>query len=147
MLPEIGMAERQGFEPWIQFPVYTLSKRAPSATRPSLRWEAREQRRFFILTHRYGCVCADRVEHALRRAVQILPEDAGFSREVNARSHLSHLINRSCFVSGHDFSRADERKQSRASAPALRQARKSVSPTEVGSRTNGKDFVTSEDVP
>jgi hypothetical protein len=32
------MAERQGFEPWIQFPVYTLSKRAPSATRPSLRW-------------------------------------------------------------------------------------------------------------
>src|ERR1043166_3651739 len=31
------LAERQGFEPWIQFPVYTLSKRAPSATRPSLR--------------------------------------------------------------------------------------------------------------
>ena|SRR5271166_2527048 len=33
------MAERQGFEPWIPFRVYTLSKRAPSATRPSLRWE------------------------------------------------------------------------------------------------------------
>src|SRR5271165_5688168 len=32
------MAERQGFEPWIPFRVYTLSKRAPSATRPSLRW-------------------------------------------------------------------------------------------------------------
>ena len=31
------MAERQGFEPWIEFPLYTLSKRAPSATRPSLR--------------------------------------------------------------------------------------------------------------
>src|SRR4051794_25978787 len=32
-----SMAERQGFEPWIEFPLYTLSKRAPSATRPSLR--------------------------------------------------------------------------------------------------------------
>ena len=32
-----GVAERQGFEPWIEFPLYTLSKRAPSATRPSLR--------------------------------------------------------------------------------------------------------------
>ena len=31
------MAERVGFEPTIRFPVYTLSKRAPSATRPSLR--------------------------------------------------------------------------------------------------------------
>jgi hypothetical protein len=33
------MAERVGFEPTIRFPVYTLSKRAPSATRPSLRGE------------------------------------------------------------------------------------------------------------
>src|SRR5262245_20540509 len=31
------LAERVGFEPTIRFPVYTLSKRAPSATRPSLR--------------------------------------------------------------------------------------------------------------
>jgi hypothetical protein len=31
------MAEGVGFEPTIRFPVYTLSKRAPSATRPSLR--------------------------------------------------------------------------------------------------------------
>jgi hypothetical protein len=31
------VAEREGFEPPIRFPVYTLSKRAPSATRPSLR--------------------------------------------------------------------------------------------------------------
>jgi hypothetical protein len=34
------LAERQGFEPWIPFRVYTLSKRAPSATRPSLRWRS-----------------------------------------------------------------------------------------------------------
>src|SRR5262245_54440737 len=31
------LAEGVGFEPTIRFPVYTLSKRAPSATRPSLR--------------------------------------------------------------------------------------------------------------
>ena len=30
------MAERVGFEPTIPVKVYTLSKRAPSATRPSL---------------------------------------------------------------------------------------------------------------
>jgi hypothetical protein len=34
----VRMAERQGFEPWIEFPLYTLSKRAPSTTRPSLRF-------------------------------------------------------------------------------------------------------------
>src|SRR4051812_39592715 len=32
-----GMAERGGFEPTLPFRVNTLSKRAPSATRPSLR--------------------------------------------------------------------------------------------------------------
>ena len=30
------MAERMGFEPMIEFPLYTLSKRAPSTTRPPL---------------------------------------------------------------------------------------------------------------
>ena len=37
MYVEGKMAERQGFEPWVPFRVHTLSKRAPSATRPSLR--------------------------------------------------------------------------------------------------------------
>ena len=32
-----GMAERKGFEPLVRFPVHTLSKRAPSTTRTSLR--------------------------------------------------------------------------------------------------------------
>src|SRR6516162_2433118 len=32
-----AMAEREGFEPSIELPLYTLSKRAPSTTRPSLR--------------------------------------------------------------------------------------------------------------
>ena len=43
-----SMAERVGFEPTLPFRVNTLSKRAPSATRPSLRrhlcWEAAESR-------------------------------------------------------------------------------------------------------
>ena len=30
------MAERMGFEPMKELPLYTLSKRAPSTTRPSL---------------------------------------------------------------------------------------------------------------
>jgi len=34
------LAEGEGFEPSIRFPVYTLSKRAPSAARPPLRIEA-----------------------------------------------------------------------------------------------------------
>jgi hypothetical protein len=32
-----GLAERVGFEPTLELPLNTLSKRAPSATRPSLR--------------------------------------------------------------------------------------------------------------
>src|SRR5690606_38089439 len=32
-----GMAERKGFEPLRRFPAYTLSRRAPSTTRPPLR--------------------------------------------------------------------------------------------------------------
>src|SRR5712671_4415527 len=31
------LAEREGFEPSVEFPLHTLSKRAPSTTRPSLR--------------------------------------------------------------------------------------------------------------
>ena len=33
----MNLAEREGFEPSIEFPLYTLSRGAPSATRPSLR--------------------------------------------------------------------------------------------------------------
>ena len=32
------VAERKGFEPSRRFPAYTLSRRAPSTTRPPLRW-------------------------------------------------------------------------------------------------------------
>ena len=33
----VKLAEREGFEPSVEFPLHTLSKRAPSATRTSLR--------------------------------------------------------------------------------------------------------------
>ena len=46
------MAEREGFEPSIEFPLYTLSKRAPSTTRPSLR---------------RGCGAETSVYHAVQR--------------------------------------------------------------------------------
>ena len=31
------VADRQGFEPWRRSPAYTLSRRAPSTTRPPVR--------------------------------------------------------------------------------------------------------------
>ena len=34
---ETFLAERMGFEPMKEFPLYTLSKRAPSTTRPPLQ--------------------------------------------------------------------------------------------------------------
>lgn len=39
------MAEREGFEPSIRFPVYTRSRRAPSTTRPPLQPHAQGARR------------------------------------------------------------------------------------------------------
>jgi hypothetical protein len=42
------MAEREGFEPSLEFPLNTLSKRAPSATRPPLHLESRKTLRFAL---------------------------------------------------------------------------------------------------
>src|SRR5580693_8976699 len=47
---KIILAERQGFEPWIEFPLYTLSKRAPSTTRPSLQFVNFAQTRKFRIS-------------------------------------------------------------------------------------------------
>jgi len=47
------MAERVGFEPTLEFPLNTLSKRAPSTTRPSLLgcyWRAPARERLASLT-------------------------------------------------------------------------------------------------
>ena len=41
-----GKAETKGFEPLIQFPVYTLSRRAPSTTRTSLLFKGLQKYRF-----------------------------------------------------------------------------------------------------
>src|SRR3954470_19742685 len=58
-----SMAERVGFEPTLPFRVNTLSKRAPSATRPSLRVLVKEavsqqpglQLYFNVLGHEVRC--------------------------------------------------------------------------------------------
>ena len=43
-LSEAKLAEREGFEPSVEFPLHTLSKRAPSTTRTSLRFRINEIR-------------------------------------------------------------------------------------------------------
>ena len=37
-IANLELAERVGFEPTVEFPLHTLSKRAPSTTRTSLRY-------------------------------------------------------------------------------------------------------------
>ena len=39
ILEAVELAEREGFEPSVEFPLHTLSKRGPSTTRPPLRKE------------------------------------------------------------------------------------------------------------
>src|ERR1700747_613357 len=48
----LGLAERVGFEPTLPFRVNTLSKRAPSATRPSLRRECCDKKQIGKLQER-----------------------------------------------------------------------------------------------
>jgi hypothetical protein len=55
------MAEGEGFEPSIRFPVYTLSRRAPSTTRPPLQCEPAVR----ILQHP-GTVGRPETPHAVR---------------------------------------------------------------------------------
>ena len=47
----IEVAETKGFEPLIQFPVYTLSRRAPSTTRTRLRLYFSEPSIKKLVTH------------------------------------------------------------------------------------------------
>jgi hypothetical protein len=48
------LAERVGFEPTVEFPLHTLSKRAPSTTRTSLRLESTAcERPTTIIAHAY----------------------------------------------------------------------------------------------
>ena len=53
------MAERQGFEPWRRLPAYTLSRRAPSTTRPPLHCS--------LLSARPGITCSLTRSQALNR--------------------------------------------------------------------------------
>ena len=66
------MAERVGFEPTLEFPLNTLSKRAPSTTRPSLR------RGHF----RIACTKKRALLHFLGRPLESLPAACNLSRKM-----------------------------------------------------------------
>ena len=70
------MAEGEGFEPSIRFPVYTLSKRAPSAARPPLLAALAEARL-----------------RALARSRQVMPTRAGFFKPPSRRHALLYSAN------------------------------------------------------
>src|SRR5437868_6531572 len=75
------MAERKGFEPLRRLPAYTLSRRAPSTTRPSLR------RQEIRVARRLRCPAArerrEGAEHPSKGAGNILI-DAPFARSRGA---------------------------------------------------------------
>jgi hypothetical protein len=81
-----NMAEREGFEPPIRFPVYTLSRRAVSTTHPSLRVSAGCHRNTEVLPLRL------RSGSGFRQAAQTPPKRLNF-RGVRFQplTHLSAL--------------------------------------------------------
>jgi hypothetical protein len=51
-----GLAERKGFEPSMQFPAYTLSRRAPSTTRTPLFFRVAKITAFTLATEYFLCI-------------------------------------------------------------------------------------------
>ena len=72
------LAEREGFEPSRRFPAYTLSKRAPSATRPPLHAQHHMQIARFI---GLGGPCARHGAGTIRLA----PKTQGFAAHYSGR--------------------------------------------------------------
>src|SRR5688572_8479058 len=83
------LAEREGFEPSIRFPVYTLSKRAPSATRPPLRSQRGADYSHRAARHNIsgpdGAIC-----HGLRALAA--PEPFRFNRTRKQRGGVQPLM-------------------------------------------------------
>ena len=107
------LAERVGFEPTLEFPLNTLSKRAPSATRPSLRLKSVE-----------GTTLS---EAASRSAFNIFlqfygghPRNRNFRKEINAREFLREFFRESTGVGTEVHSRAPEEDAPAAAAAATR---------------------------
>ena len=65
------LAEEAGFEPAIRFPVYTLSRRAPSTTRPPLRAGFRPRRSLQTRAHYIqtpaSCKCFRAADRSIRQ--------------------------------------------------------------------------------
>src|SRR5579859_4325464 len=80
------MAERAGFEPAIRFPVYTLSRRAPSTTRPPLQPPAPEGAHIFRRdARRRRAVRPQPLGHLSNR---LRPKAHAFSGETRAEGAL-----------------------------------------------------------
>src|SRR5262245_60323630 len=65
------MAERVGFEPTVEFPLHTLSKRAHSTTRTSLRFEINALRAVeidYLINCCRPLICSDHVRREKRDA-------------------------------------------------------------------------------
>src|SRR5690606_18481713 len=60
------VAEREGFEPSRRFPAYTLSRRAPSTTRPSLRMRVLDYPGFPSMPRGHGTIFDERAPKACR---------------------------------------------------------------------------------
>src|ERR1700744_775843 len=95
---EKTLAEGVGFEPTIRLPVYTLSKRAPSATRPSLRGSAQysdtarphNPRGTMCITHcKLATFAVNFSVGAARRRCDCLPRDASATVTRARRSSTS----------------------------------------------------------
>src|SRR5215467_11819185 len=100
------MAERVGFEPTLEFPLNTLSKRAPSATRPPLQ----RRETLLKLTHLTGGTRRVELYHA--RAIDTGKSEKGIAFAA-CSGYSCHSVGAGMDVDvdcGHDHGGAPERR-------------------------------------
>src|SRR6185312_14742047 len=88
MLVAEGLAEGVGFEPTLRFPVNTLSKRAPSATRPPLRNSLPRRTHLIARRARSALVRLQPLGHpsvSVCQGARILMQDARAAQQSNLR--------------------------------------------------------------
>ena len=84
------MAERVGFEPTVEFPLHTLSKRAPSTTRTSLRIFRINGLRAVDRHYRRNCVRPPNVRRSLMRFFSVKGRDVRSHRPCNRAASSGH---------------------------------------------------------
>jgi hypothetical protein len=85
-LSDYDMAVKKGFEPLIQFPVYTLSRRAPSATRTLHRFSTN----LFGVSRRANVVESVHVGKAFLQVFHALKQSVGFLSVRTCDRPVSH---------------------------------------------------------